>query len=219
DGVRHRIAKQDAIVPVADSTEPAKRRAGHKTPGNGGKNSGRSGEAGHLPEPAAEPIDGEDLTISGRVLSERVGRGEKERARPGGVREAGEGIHAAEVRQLNKPLAGLKKDLRDREVRGQSRWRAHRDSGKRQAEQGGAAAEYAEARDDLAARRRDGSRDGLQSAAVDPDRERSESVVRIRAVGVDEGLEHHRIVVDEDRAAGQKELPVGIARWRAGGEV
>src|SRR5262249_24889016 len=139
-------------------------------------------EVGHLAEPAAERVDGEDLAISGRVLSERVGRGKEERARPSGVQEAGEGVRATEVRQLNKPVVGLKEDLRDRELRGRNTWRAHRASGKRRAEQVGAAAEYAEARDDLAARRRDGRRDVLQSAAVDPDRERSESVLRIRAV-------------------------------------
>jgi len=74
----------------------------------------------------------------------------------------------------------------------------------------------------VAARLGDRRGDGLQLAAVDPDREGREVVLRVQAIGVGERVEEDRLVVDERGATGEKVWrSTGPRRWRcaAGGEA
>src|SRR5262249_26205866 len=52
-------------------------------------------EVGNLAQPAAEGVDGEHLAVSLGVRPERIGRGQEERACPGGTEEPDERVRVA----------------------------------------------------------------------------------------------------------------------------
>src|SRR5207302_9852368 len=131
-----------------------------------------------------------------------------------------ERVRAPELRELEEEiLATLDEDLGDREVRWRGGWGAHRSSREGQAEEMGPAPEHPESRDDPAALHGDGQGNALELGAVDPDREGSQVVLRVRAIGVGERLEGDCLVADERRAAGEKEVVEKIAGRRTGGEL
>ena len=127
-----------------------------------------------------------------------------------------------EVRELEEVLTVLEEHLGDRENNSRIRNVVHRSPGDGEANEIGAAPGHPEGRNDVAARLGDRRGDGLQLAAVDPDREGREVVLRVQAIGVGERVEEDRLVVDERGATGEKVWrSTGPRRWRcaAGGEA
>jgi len=57
-----------------------------------------SGGVGQVAQPATARVDGEHLAKSIRVRPERIGGGQKERARPGDIQEGARRVAAAKVR-------------------------------------------------------------------------------------------------------------------------
>src|SRR5262249_26452631 len=152
------------------------------------------------------------------IRSQRISRGEEEctHAR---AQEPDERVRAAEVRQLDEIPPVLEEDLGNRETWIQ-RIPIYRCPGDVETDEVVVQPAHREARNDVAVRRDDRCGERLQPAAVDLDGEGSEVVSRVRAIGVDEGLEEDRLSADELGATGENQGPPLGRHWRrAGGEM